>query len=83
MPLPLMKKQGRPRLPRYVLSTECDGKRMFLCQIQNLRSFGATVTSHTSDIGMAMFFTKYKADKLRMELSSNTREYEVEPLHLN
>ena len=74
---------GRPRQPRYVLSTEYDGKRMFLCKIQDLRKFGATVTSHTPDIGMAMFFTKYMADKRRQELSSNTRQYEVEPLHLS
>lgn len=72
---------GRPRQPRYVLSTEFDGKRVFLQELK--RSAMATVTYHAPDIGMAMFFTKYMADKLRLELSSDTRQYEVEPLHLS
>ncbi len=76
-----MSKIGRPRQPRYVLSTYKHGKRMFLTKIQELRSVGATVTSHAPDIGMAMQFTKYKADNLCQDLSTQDCEYEVEPLH--
>lgn len=71
----------RPRLPRYVLSTEFDGKTVFLQELK--RTAMSTVTFHTPEIGMALFFTKYMADKLRLELSSDTRQYQVEPLHLS
>ena len=76
-----MKKQGRPRQPRYVLSTEFDGERMFLQEIN--RTAVTTTTYHVPDIGMALQFTKYKADILRQDLSTQDRQYKVEPLHLS
>lgn len=78
-----MSKNGRPRQPRYVLSTIADGKTMFLSGINRLKAHGAVVTQHTPHIGMAMQFTKYKADNLCFDLSDNLRQYEVEPLHLS
>lgn len=71
----------RRRLPRYVLSTELDGKTVFLQELK--RKAMVTTTFHTPHIGMAKFFTKYMADKMRLELSDNIRQYQAEPLHLN
>lgn len=78
-----MSKKGRPRLPRYVLSTSLVGQKMFLSGINTLKAHGAVVTQHTPHIGMAVQFTKYKADNLCFDLSDNMRQYEVEPLHLS
>lgn len=72
---------ARPRQPRYVLSTEFDGKRLFLHEV--VRHPVCTTTHHTPSVALALHLTKYKADKLRLELSSDTRQYDVEPLHLS
>ncbi|MCW5900457.1 MAG: hypothetical protein KIT10_14425 [Flavobacteriales bacterium] len=72
---------ARPCKPRYVLSTYFDGKRLFLHEVA--RHPVCTTTYHTPSVGMAMHLTKYMAEKLRQDLSSDTRQYDVEPLHLS
>jgi hypothetical protein len=78
-----MAQLGRKRQPRYILSTEFEGKRMFLSEISKTVSSVAVVTFHTPEFGMAKHFTKYMAEKLRLDLSCERRQYEVEPLRLS
>jgi hypothetical protein len=62
-----------------------DGKRLFLSEVDPVygrKSRVGVVTYHTPHVGMALHLTKYKAEALRLELSHDDREYEVEPLHL-